>query len=676
MNYAELLKRMPSELRRSLETELYRPWLSRGVSLADVCTDPVVMETILGRMNETERMVLRTLVLYIGSEPFDEARLEKAASPVLSGAEMRHGLSGLMRKGIVFAFRKTWGEYLYLLPADGFRTWRELVLPAVHSSAPERSGDDVMPEVTRSARLGLRLELFQALVFAARHGLKLSKGGTVHKKQLQKLAEQISLDEALLQGASLKYAYADAYSLPVAVALDFLLRLQLLTSNGDELELQPGAIEEWLSMPPEAQTKRLYAQWKQLTWPAQAWMQHAVCMAERLASGGQWFQADTLIAWLAELGILERHETEEDPRRLLQERWLQPLVAFGWIEEGRSLTADEAWFRWVEQPVPAAAEEADASEDGALMIQPDFEIFAPPDVPGKVLWELCCLADTVRLDQISVFKLTKNSVRRALDNGRTAEAIAAFLEERALYGVPEHVRLAVEQWAAPYGKTRFLQACLLRCADEATAQSLERIPGAVSYLREKLGGTHYLIAPDDVKPLAAALEKAGWLPGLLPDTGGNGPAAQAITYPKLDVLGENSLQERREPTGDKGFIYSRTSVAYYEMEARIPSAADLYPDYADIPASWLKDYRAYHASTRKEMVEQAIRMKTVLQIRKNGCDYRIAPHKLQDTRGSWCMTGIVRTAESADPAAEMRLMPEEWQEMKLILPGINDKYLY
>ncbi|CAG7622718.1 helicase-associated domain-containing protein [Paenibacillus allorhizosphaerae] len=674
MNYAELLKRMPNELRRSLETELYGPWLNKGVSLAEVCTDPVVVKTIWGRMVDTERTVLRTLVLRIGSEPFDYARLEKATSPVLSGAETRLGLCGLLRKGIVFAFRKTWGEYLYLLPIDGFGLWRDLLLPE-ETSGCERPGDFVMPEVIRSARLSLRLELFQTLVFAAQHGLKLSKNGTVHKKLLQKLADQLGLNGELLNGASLKYAYADTYPLPVAVALDFLLRLQLLSQNEEELALQPEAIRNWLSASPEAQTKRLYLIWKQLTLSPQAWMQHAVSMAERLASGGEWFSAEMLIANLSAQGITEEHEQAEEQSQELQARWLLPLVAFGWMEEGRSPTGGSmAWFRWTEHPFQSG--DAEASDEGGLMIQPDFEILAPPDVPGAVLWELCCLADTVRLDQVSIFKLTKSSVRRALENGRTQGEIVMFLESHALYGLPEHIRLAVEQWAKPFGKTSFMQACLLRCVDEETAQSLERLPGASQYLQDKLGSNHYLIAAEDVKPLAAVLEKAGMMPGVPSDWKGSETAAQASAYPKLGEHADNNRHDLREWTGDKGFIYARTSVAYYEMEARIPSAIDLYPEYSEIPAGWLRDYRSYHASTRKEMVEKAIRLKTVLQIRKDGCDYRITPHKVQETRGSWCMTGIGRTASTIDHIEEMRLMPEEWQEMKLILPGINDKYLY
>ena len=89
---------------------------------------------------------------------------------------------------------------------------------------------------------------------------------------------------------------------------------------------------------------------------------------------------------------------------------------------------------------------------------------------------------------------------------------------------------------------------------------------------------------------------------------------------------------------------------------------------------WLKDYRTYHVSTRKEIVEKAIEMKTLLQVRMNGTDYRVAPRKVQDTRGTWWMTGVEQRKDRLPQALEVRWHAGEWDEMKLILPGINDKY--
>ncbi|TVY08727.1 helicase-associated domain-containing protein [Paenibacillus cremeus] len=679
MNYSELLRRMPAALQSSLEEEeAYAPWLERGETLERIWANPVVIETVYNRMNPAERTVLRLLVRRIGCEPFDYGRLEKAAASDLSGAEARLGFVGLLRKGFVFAFRKSWGEYVYLLPEDGFRLWQRLLFP----EGPMVTADSAHVESWDSRSSELQDDLLQTLVLTAQQGLKLTKNGTLTKKQLQKLLELIRLDEHRLHGAAIKYAYADSYPLKAAVVLDMLLRLQLIGQEEDQFMLQTEMLQAWLLLPAAERTHRLYLIWKQLTCPAVAWMQHAALIVERMAECAEWFKAEDMIAWLAAHDLL----TDDPPADIasqLEGQWLQPLVGLGWMEEGREHGGAGVWYRWSRDPL-AKGSGIVKDGDGGLIVQPDFDILVPPDVPSTVVWELCCLADLVQQDQVCVYKLTKSSVRRALEHGRTAEGIVQFLERHALYGVPEHVRLGVEQWAKPFGKTRFMQAVLLRCADEETVRIVERLLEAGKYGQEKLGERDFIVSPEGVKPLTAALEKAGFMPGQLPLWSGTSDEQAEMghaSYPEFqghsEALSRSMFGFPSVWSSEKGLIYSRTSVGYFEMEAQIPSTADLYPELQDIPAVWLRDYRAYHASTRKEIVERAIRMKTALQIRKDGSDYRIVPQKVQETRGTWSMTGISRMEESGaapEITGEVRLLADEWQEMKLILPGINDKY--
>ncbi|MCP1306005.1 helicase-associated domain-containing protein [Paenibacillus tyrfis] len=683
MNYAQLLMRMPHELKSRLEAEtVYAPWLGQGASLGQLWTDPVVMETVCNRLGRSERTVLEAIVRRIGCEPFDDVELERAAAGPLSGAEVKMGLAGLLRRGIVFSFLKTWGEHLYLMPEDGFACWQTVLFPDLPSELGEAPGSaGLSPVPAFPGEPNLAHDLFHSLVFAAEQGLKLTKNGTLHKKLLQKLSERVRLREEALEPLSLKYAYADTYSPKIALVLDMLLRLRLIVSEDVELKLGVEAVDLFLDQPLAAQMRRLYGVWKVLSLPASAWLQHAVLLLERV-NGGTWITAEQLLERLEAFGLLsgalEGGERAERTRYLLR-LWLEPLAALGFLEQSSDPICGPGAYRWTFslglRDEPAGEDEA---EDGGFMVQPDFDILVPPDVAGKVRWELCCLANLVTRDQVSVYKLSKESVKRALENGRTAAEICDFLQRHALYGVPDHVRLSIGQWAKPYGKTVFTQALLLRCGDDETARTVAKLPAASPYVKEMLNGRDFLIAAEDAKPLTVVLEKAGFMPGL-PAI----PAAQAGTegemsasrFPKLSAEQTASMKNLLsvEPM-DKGLIYSRNSVAFLRLQTRLPEASDVYPSLQDIPPTWLRDYRNYHLSTRKEIVEKAIEMRSVLQIRKNGTDFRIVPRKVQETRGTWCLTGLGLSGGAQDETSEVRWLAEEWQEMRLILPGINDKY--
>ncbi|MCZ8520222.1 helicase-associated domain-containing protein [Paenibacillus caseinilyticus] len=677
MNYAELARRMPRELRSRMEREtVYAPWLGRGLALEAIWTDKVVMETVYNRMGGLERSILQTVVRRMACEPFDSSGLERAVAGEHSGAEARAGLAGLLRKGILFAFRKTWGEHTYLLPADGFALWQDILFPGWEDKLP--GGTGVEAEGSGGSGVKLRDELFSVLVASAQQGLKLTKHGTLHKKQLGKLAEHIRLNPGLLRGAALKYAYGDTYPLPVAVLLDLMMRLGLIVPQEEELVLQREPLQWWLTLPAAQQNRILYGIWRRLVMPGTAPLQHAVRLLEKIQPGG-WFPAESVSSLLHAQGILEAAEEAEDLTRQLQEQWIAPLTAFGWMEEGRSPSGPIV-YRWTErlEAGEREGEESDGEEleeQGQLMVQPDFDILVPPDVTQAVRWELACLADFVSWDHVSLYKLTRSSVRRALEQGRTADELVSFLAQNAMYGLPENVEHTLQQWARPFGKTRIVQAFLLRCADEETAEAVAKQPELGRYVLERAGSKDFIIAGEELRAFSTSLEKAGFMAALPQASGGGAPAEEG--YPKLEALPASALQRGCE-IAEQGLIYSRHSVTHFQMESSVPEPADLYPRLGEIPAAWLRDYRSYHGSTRREMIEKAIELQTSLQLRWKDTDLVLVPRKMQDTRGTWSVTGYGTEAGEAGGAGrvreEIRLLEGEWQEMKLILPGINDKF--
>lgn len=672
MNYSEICARMPWELQSRMQADtVYAPWLGQGYGLEEIWADPVVMETIYNQMGLDERTVLEAIVRDIGIELFDAVKLEKSVGSLLSGAEIKAGLAGLLRKGLVFAFRKTWGELVYQLPEDGFGLWQQIMFPElciIPSDGAAFSGIEPIEVI----KIDIRRGLFQTLVFAAQQELKLTQNGTLYKKQLQKWLALIPLNESLLQGTTIKYAYADAYPMKAAVMLDLLLRLQFVVPDGEALRLQPRALKNWLNRSVNEQNLMLYGIWKRLTLPTEAWLQHAVSLLERTVPG-EWVSPLGLLTGLERQGLMPAPDNNEQRLCQLQLEWLDPLAAMGWLEKGAEAVSGKVHYRWLVKLSRSNHAQQVSEEAGQLMVQPDFDIVVTPDVADAVCWELCCMADPIVHDQVSVYKLSKTSVRRALENGRTVEEMAEFLESHAQYGIPVHIRSAIEEWARPFGKMNFANALLLRCNDEETAAAVAKLPDAARCIQEAVGTKDFIVAAADLQSLAAVLEKAGYMPGmpLMP----NRKNSSCRSYPKLtDVIPQEDEAVSHLSMMERGLIYSRNSAHYFQLEPRLPEPGDLYPDLKDIPPMWLKDYRTYHVSTRKEMVEKAIEMKTLLQVRMNGMDYLVAPRKVQDTRGTWCMTGIGQRAPRIPQASEVRWLVNEWDEMKLILPGINDKY--
>jgi hypothetical protein len=65
------------------------------------------------------------------------------------------------------------------------------------------------------------------------------------------------------------------------------------------------------------------------------------------------------------------------------------------------------------------------------------------------------------------------------------------------------------------------------------------------------------------------------------------------------------------------------------------------------------------------MIQKALEWKACLKLRRAGTDTLFIPLRLDGIRDDWAVTGVAQ-------AAEVRLTPDQWEEMQLILPGVND----
>ncbi|PZE22538.1 helicase-associated domain-containing protein [Paenibacillus xerothermodurans] len=690
MNHTFYFGKMPQELRRTIEAQpAYAAWLDRGRTLLSIWSDRTIMAGIYEQMTPTEKSVLHIVVGSIGTEPFDWIRLEKLTSSVMSGAEAKVGFLLLLRKGLIYMFRKSWGEHVYALAEDALVLWQEILFQAELSDCLPADCAGVEPVDSRFSSLASLI--FDTLVFIGQQELRLTKNGTLHKKQLVKWEQITDLTAESFSGLNLKYAHPEVYPVQLAVMMEFLHKLRLVEQHEDMLCLSAPGLHSWLALSEHEQSRRLYAIWRTAVWPGPAWLQHAAILLERQPPD-RWFTVMSVLNWLRAQGMLsafgDLSETALGVR--IEQEWMAPLLAFGFIEQGRDdTTAGAALYRWCSHPVWAVEEPAG---DSRFYVQPDFEVLLPPAVSHAVRWELAVIAQKLKCDQVSVYKLTKESIQCGLEHGRRLEDTLLFLERHAMYGIPENVRHTLEQWAKPFGKVQLAQVLLLRCQDDDVAEAIGKLPDVESCLIERLGPRAWIIRAEQLKLLAAQLEKAGWMPGkmTLLDSGGGlsvntsrqesggfsldtsrqdggGKPLFPMALPPSGTAGPAVAGGDRLFTAAPGFIFSRHALVHLDMETKVPEIRDLYPGLHQLPQSWLKDYRRYHDSTRREIVEKALEWQAALQVRHSGRDQVIAPRKLQDTRGTWSVTGLERSQ-----LEEVCLFPNDWQEMKIILPGINE----
>jgi hypothetical protein len=628
MRSADLIRKIPEPLRDQFILDM-----------------PAVFQALL----PLEKKVLRLIIDRIGYKPFDLGQMEKCMDNSLPGAQLKVGLLRLRQKGIIFTLRKTWGEHIYLIPRDSFATWFRLF---IGDSFEINKVEDI--ERMHNSRLGMASDVFYLLAYIAKHGLPITQKGTIPKRHLQKITTNLNIKDEDLEAMSLQYAGQDLYPPSFAVIYDAALRLGLLQQDVDRVVLDQRNVRLWMECTPEQIQNQLYQMWTQLHIPSLTGIQHVTLLLEQLPRG-EWFLLDPLFNYMVEQRMLEKDE-KDDFIAAFEAEWLKPLVGLGWIEQGKTKNQQFA-IRWT-----ASVE----SGDKCFYIQPDFEIIVPPTVPFSIRWELECMAEPKQSDRISRYLITKESIHYTREQNRSIEDIIQFLKEYSKFGIPESVELTVEQWGTQFGQVFISEILLLSCRDEKTAQSIADHPQCAPFITTALGDKDFVITREHMPELLKNLEKYGFTPKNNIQTS----TEKAIVYPKLTAqnkeVSDAGLNAGETTESLQGLIYAKYAVNYYEWETKDPQLEEVYPQLQDVPSIWLNEYRAYHKSTRKELIEKAIEWRAYLKMNKQGETIEFTPRHLQEgSDQQWKVRGI-------ESSQEIWLSPEHWEEMQLILPGIND----
>ncbi|HEY0829373.1 MAG TPA: hypothetical protein VGE40_14835, partial [Bacilli bacterium] len=138
---------------------------------------PEAFKLIYSQLNHLGKKTFMILLKNIACEPFNQAQLEKCPLNTLSGAEVMVGLLQLRQKKIIRTMRKKRGDFIHQLPLEHFPLWQSVVLGNLFLDTPETK-----VEVSHRFRRGLLLDLFQLLVYIAKHELPLTNKGVIHKR--------------------------------------------------------------------------------------------------------------------------------------------------------------------------------------------------------------------------------------------------------------------------------------------------------------------------------------------------------------------------------------------------------------------------------------------------------------------------------------------------------------
>lgn len=566
----------------------------------------------LDQLRPLERTVLSFIWRRFAGRPFNDDHLRTLIIPRLSGAEVQLGVLLLRRRGWIKAASKGWNEWEYCIPFHK--------LGFLQSSL---GGLQTVPAAAEPCKLllegkaGISLDVFNTLVYAEKTALAVTSRGVLHKKHIRRLEEIAALSPNDLDAAVLRLTRHEAYPPQIALILDLLQSLGLAVIQRHGLIIDRRALGEWLELSREAMDNRILFILMERCIPENPAYQHFVWrLCDPSLTCGRWIDPGLLLS--DSHGGSQQEDGDGTINRLNAGEafpWLRLLAGCGYIDLGANDDGSIV-FRWRMTPFPALSGGFAHSEAGSgrLYIQPDFDILIPPDVPYTLRFQAALCTERVSDDVMSVYRLSRDSVMEAARAGIGPEQIIELLEEGAAAGFPDHVRTAIVQWGME--------------ADDS--ENLPLRPGH----RLQLGNAD------------------------LADSAGGGINRYPLPW-SLD----SAADVIREQVGSADEAENEPD----EMEERLLDIRSLLPDLTRIPAMWTKDWRAYHSSTAKQMMEQALALSVKLEISIDGRRMEFIPRELG--RNPWTITGALYPPDAGAPESIVQLSEGQWREMRLLIPG-------
>ncbi|GGG89482.1 helicase-associated domain-containing protein [Paenibacillus radicis (ex Gao et al. 2016)] len=614
MNVRQLSERLSAGKQAEfMEAGAWQPAAREGLRWQNVAADARYVELAAGLLSNGARAVFRALLARYGPVPVLEEHLlrEGPADARLSRAEFRCGMNELLQAGILLAARRSWGERYYFTVWDSFKVWRNCLLPCAVSPIADK---DCRLEMAEEPAVPLGRQLLASWTELARCGLELTTKGQLAKRTVQKASQPLAAADVWLERLGSRGGETGiSYPLGLALALEIASRMELIVPGQKRLVWQTEALSEWLAMPALIRESMLH-EWCMLHLAYQKPQSaHAAAVLSSLEAG-KWYEERKLTDHLLEMLHVLQHESWVKPISLNGwEEWLELLLAFGWLERAQSPAG--SLLRWRIEPRSSQAAASLAASAGQLrsasiIVEPNGDVIAFPHSDFRLLWELELIGERVSsADRLTVYRLSAAATARALKQGRTLESILLFLQEASGTELPPLVRSCLEDWSSASGQNE-------RVRKELESESESELFRSFPFLDASLEGGFHEGIP--LGPSAGMLYN-GWL------------------EQHFELLEEDGMQQP-------------------------------FPELERVPVSWVKQFRAYHHSTKREMLERALSWHSPVQLKIEGDLLAFVPDKLEQDASGWTVSGLLREEQLQ---RQVTLTPDMWEEMKLVLPGMD-----
>ncbi len=229
-------------------------------------------------------------------------------------------------------------------------------------------------------------------------------------------------------------------------------------------------------------------------------------------------------------------------------RDVQPL--FQITQRGEALLRGDA-KRWPTRSFHSSNPEA------RIVLQPNFEVLSPPDLPHTAYIRLWTLADLKSNDIVTHFQITRDSLREGMNVWPSGAAIRTFLQDYSATGIPDVLENLIQECESRHGEIEIGWASGYLSVDSSELlNALYAQKPVAEMMGPRTSPTSGVLKPHTrPETLLRMLQKEGYMPKLIDESidVNDGPLVFALNGSDLLELVaflETATKTLREQTSD------------------------------------------------------------------------------------------------------------------------------
>ncbi len=580
---------------------------------------PGFIESRVDSLNEDEQDLLLA-ILFAGDKgyAFDVRKS--------SDADVADHIYTLLTRSLIMGRQEHFHTVEYIIPTD----IRDILNRHVTRQISEQLSADLVqpPKSVGSGELMIIRDLFALLKGVQYEPARLTDRGILYKRVLENILNRLESKDN--HTSSSLNTYPDRLSL----MLDYCQSRRLVYEEESRLHCST-AFEQWLHLPTTEKLDDLLAFWysKHRSLSPQT---TSVIGVLQICIDLEGINLDAMIGLtaactpgisrrdanlehtrhgirkalyeLAWLGIIRQHDDTKSPSYLT----ITPL--------GKSVLGNRTWMEdgaWTEQ----------------FIVQPTFEILVPRTLNLIVKEVLERFADLITVDVTSTYRITRDSVYRAGDEGMSGEAIIAFLKRHSEKAIPQNIEYSIHSWSDTYGQVFFMDVFLLRTENAEIASHIKAHRDLSPFIQGEVAPNALIIKRHRYRELMDLLRKNGYMPrsqviGMEPETN----AAHHLFAREHFA----DVRSRHTPhPSAKSVIGFNDCLPGYRLRKRLNSPIENAPHFEQAATM-----QFLSSKQTEELLDMAVNYKHIAVIdyyfgnRSRSDIHRIKPIRIERTRGT------------------------------------------